>query len=35
MRPKLLFAMAADKTLHVFDDALRDRLEQTCDLLQR
>ncbi len=35
MRPKLLFAMAADKTRHVFDAATIDRLEQSCDLLQR
>lgn len=35
MGPKLLFAMAADKTRHVFDAATIDRLEQTCDLLQR
>ena len=35
MRPKLLFAMAADKTRHVFDAATIDRLEQSCELLQR
>lgn len=35
MGPKLLFAMAADKTRHVFDAATVDRLAQSCDLLQR
>lgn len=35
MRPKLLFAMAADKTRHVFDEALIERLAQSCELLQR
>lgn len=35
MRPKLLFAMAADKTQHVFDEASLDRLSQSCELLRR
>lgn len=35
MRPKLAFAMAADKTRHVFDTATIDRLAQSCDVLSR
>lgn len=35
MGPKLLFAMAADKTRHVFDAAAIDRLEQSCTVLGR
>ncbi|KRA97434.1 hydroxyacid dehydrogenase [Devosia sp. Root685] len=35
MGPKLLFAMAGDKTRHVFDAATLDRLEQSCVLLAR
>lgn len=35
MRPKLLFAMAADKTRHVFDAATIDRLALCCDVLRR
>ncbi|MBN9335561.1 hydroxyacid dehydrogenase [Devosia sp.] len=35
MPPKVLFAMAADKTRHVFDAATIDRLGQSCELLQR
>ncbi|KKB80302.1 2-hydroxyacid dehydrogenase [Devosia soli] len=35
MPPKLLFAMAADKTRHVFDEASLDRLAESCDLLRR
>jgi phosphoglycerate dehydrogenase-like enzyme len=33
MRPRLAFAMAADKTRYVFDDALRARLAQSCDIV--
>lgn len=35
MRPNLLFAMAADKTRHVFDEALLDRLQESCTILRR
>ncbi|SFV29071.1 Phosphoglycerate dehydrogenase [Devosia crocina] len=35
MRPKLLFAMAADKTRHVFDAATIERLAQSCEILRR
>lgn len=35
MRPKLAFAMAADKTRHVFDTATIDRLGESCDILSR
>jgi len=34
MRPKLAFAMAADKTKYVFDAATLARLEQSCDVVQ-
>lgn len=34
MKPKLAFAMAADKTRHVFDDAALARLSRTCDVVQ-
>jgi len=34
MRPKLAFAMAADKTRHVFDAQALARLAQTCDIVQ-
>lgn len=34
MRPKLAFAMAADKTKFVFDDAALGRLDQCCEVLQ-
>ena len=34
MRPKLAFAMAADKTKYVFDAAALDRLAQSCDVVQ-
>lgn len=34
MRPKLAFAMAADKTRHVFDAQALARLVQTCDIVQ-
>ncbi len=34
MRPKLAFAMAADKTKFVFDAAALGRLEQCCEVLQ-
>ncbi len=33
MRPRLAFAMAADKTRFVFDGDLLDRLGQSCDIL--
>ncbi|WEJ60394.1 hydroxyacid dehydrogenase [Devosia sp. FJ2-5-3] len=35
MRPKLAFAMAADKTRHVFDTATVDRLGESCEILSR
>lgn len=35
MRPKLAFAMAVDKTRHVFDVETIDRLAACCDLLKR
>ena len=34
MRPKLAFALAADKTRHVFDAEALARLAQTCDIVQ-
>ena len=34
MRPKLAFAMAADKTRYVFDEAALARLAQSCDVVQ-
>ena len=34
MRPKLAFAMAADKTRYVFDDAALARLGRICDVVQ-
>jgi len=34
MRPKLLFAMAADKTRHVFDGPTIARLRESCDILR-
>lgn len=34
MRPKLAFAMAADKTKYVFDPATLERLARTCDIVQ-
>ena len=34
MVPKLAFAMAADKTTHVFDDEALARLAQTCDIVR-
>ena len=34
MRPKLLFAMAADKTRHVFDGPTIARLGESCDILR-
>lgn len=34
MKPKLAFAMAADKTRHVFDDEALARLARTCDVAQ-
>lgn len=34
MVPKLAFAMAADKTRHVFDDEALTRLARTCDIVQ-
>lgn len=34
MVPKLAFAMAADKTRHVFDDQALTRLAQTCDIIR-
>jgi phosphoglycerate dehydrogenase-like enzyme len=33
MRPKLVFAMAASKTRHVFDERLLARLRESCDIL--
>lgn len=33
MRPKLAFAMAPDRTRHVFDERLLARLGQSCDIL--
>ncbi len=33
MRPRLAFAMAADRTRYVFDAELLDRLAQSCDIL--
>ena len=35
MRPKLLFAMAADKTRHVFDAATVARLAESCEILRQ
>jgi len=35
MRPKLAFAMAPDKTRHVFDTATVDRLGESCEILSR
>lgn len=35
MRPKLAFAMAPDKTRHVFDTATVDRLGESCEILAR
>ena len=35
MRKRIAFAMATDQTRYVFDDALLDRLAQSCDLLSR
>ncbi|WEJ35183.1 hydroxyacid dehydrogenase [Devosia sp. SD17-2] len=35
MRPKLAFAMAPDKTRHVFDTATVDRLDESCEILSR
>lgn len=35
MRPKLAFAMAPDKTRHVFDAATIDRLGVSCELISR
>lgn len=35
MRPRLAFAMAPSKTLHVFDDALIERLAHCCEILDR
>ena len=34
MRPKLAFAMAAEKTRHVFDAEAVARLAQTCDIVR-
>src|SRR5690606_4833092 len=34
MRPKLAFAMAADKTRHVFDAAALARLARSCDIVR-
>lgn len=34
MRPKLAFAMAADKTKYVFDAEALARLAETCDVMQ-
>lgn len=35
MRPRLAFAMAADRTRYVFDEALLERLAESCDILSR
>ena len=34
MVPKLAFAMAADKTRHVFDDEALSRLARSCDIVR-
>lgn len=34
MAPKLAFAMAADKTRHVFDDQALERLARSCDIVR-
>lgn len=35
MRPKIAFAMAADKTKYVFDQSALDRLARSCDILRQ
>lgn len=35
MRPKLAFAMAADKTRHVFNEGLLERLALSCEIVQQ
>ncbi|MCD7059874.1 hydroxyacid dehydrogenase [Pelagibacterium xiamenense] len=35
MRPRVVLAMAAEKTLHVFNDRSLDRLAASCDILSR
>ena len=35
MRPRISFAMAAEKTQHVFDERLFDRLARHCEILSR
>ena len=35
MRPRVALAMAANKTLHVFDDPLLDRLNRSCEIVSR